>query len=127
MQIDIKLIWAVFLAFLLWYFIWKIVKYVELKKERKNAVNRSRSIILWESYEKLAPFMPNIKYNPKDMNFLWKWTDYIIFHWLSSWSLKEIVLLEIKTWKSILNKNEKQIQDIVKKRKVRYEVVYLDK
>lgn len=123
----VYIVWVFVVAFVLWYFLWKMVKYLEIRKHRKDAVKRSKSVILWESYEKLAPFMMDMKYNPKDMNFLWKWTDYIIFDGLSSWKLEEIVLLEIKTWKSSLNKNERQIQNIVNNKKVRYEVIYLDK
>ena len=116
-------IWIVIFSFFLWYFIWKIIKYTELRKERQKSVKRSRSVILWESYETLAPFMEGINYHPKDMNFLWKWVDYIVFDGLSAWNLKQIVLLEIKTGKSRQNINEKQIEDIVKKNKIKYEIV----
>jgi len=116
-------IWIVIFSFFLWYFIWKIIKYTELRKERKKSIKKSRSVILWESYETLAPFMKEINYHPKDMNFLWKWVDYIVFDGLSAWNLKQIVLLEIKTGKSRQNINEKQIEDIVKKNKIKYEIV----
>lgn len=114
------------LALLVWlligYMIWKIVKYTQLQKERKQSVKKSRSIILWETFETIAPFMKDIPYHPKDMNFLWKWVDYLIFDNLSSWKLKEIVFLEIKTWKSQLNANERQIKKAIESWKVRYEV-----
>jgi len=115
--------WVVIASFFLWYFIWKIIKFTELRKERQKSVKKSRSVILWESYETLAPFMKDINYHPKDMNFLWKWVDYIIFDGLSAWNLKQIVLLEIKTGKSRQNINEKQIEDIIKKKKIKYEIV----
>ena len=116
-------IWIVVFSFFLWYFIWKIIKYTELRKERKKTLKRSRSVILWESYETLAPFMKDVKYHPKDMNFLWKWVDYIIFDGLSNWELKQIVFLEIKTWKSRQNLNEKQIEKIIKDKKIKYEII----
>ena len=116
-------IWIVVFSFFLWYFVWKIIKYTELKKERKKSVKRSRSVILWESYETLAPFMKDVKYHPKDMNFLWKGVDYIIFDGLSNWELKQIVFLEIKTWKSRQNLNEKQIEKIIKDKKIKYEII----
>ncbi len=116
-------LWIVVFSFFLWYFIWKLIKYTELRKERKKSVKRSRSVILWESYETLAPFMKDVKYHPKDMNFLWKWVDYIIFDGLSNWELKQIVFLEIKTWKSRQNLNEKQIEKIIKDKKIKYEIV----
>ncbi len=128
---DLKSLWSLILVgivfFFIGYFTGKIIKYFELRNERKQAVRKSRSIILWESYEKLAPFMPHISYFPKDMHFLWKWVDYVVFNGLSNWDLKEIVFLEIKSGKSSLNKNEKQIKNIISAKKVRYEVVYFDK
>ncbi len=115
--------WIVIVSFFLWYFIWKIIKYTELRKERQKSVKKSRSVILWESYETLAPFMQDINYHPKDMNFLWKWVDYVIFDGLSNWNLKQIVFLEIKTGKSRQNLNEKQIEKIIKDKKIKYEIV----
>ena len=117
-----KFIWFTILAFLIGYYIWKIIKYSELRKVRKDAVKRSRYIILWESAEKLAPFTMDLPYHPKDMYFIWKWVDYLVFDWLSSWHLKQIIFLEIKTWKAIQNNNEKQIEKIIKMKKIKYEL-----
>ena len=57
------------------------------------------------------------------MTFVGKGIDYIIFDGLSSGNLKEIVFLEIKSGSSTQNNNEKMIEDIIKKGKVRYEVM----
>ena len=118
----IKLVWVALVAFFIGYLIWKIVKYSELKKARKDSVKKSRTVILWETAEKIAPFLPDIPYHPKDMIFVWKGVDYVVFDGLSWWNLKQIVFLEIKTWKSNQNKNEKQIEKIVNLKKVKYEL-----
>jgi predicted Holliday junction resolvase-like endonuclease len=117
-------VWAV-VWFFVWYIIWKIIKQIELRNERKRAVSMSRSVILWESYEKLVPISQAIPYHSKDMNFLWKWVDYVVFDGLSEWNLKKIIFLEVKTWKSRLNKNEKQIEQAIKNKKIYYEIVRL--
>ena len=57
------------------------------------------------------------------MTFVGKGIDYIVFDGLSSGNLKEIVFLEIKSGSSTQNANEKAIEDIIKKGKVRYEVM----
>ncbi len=57
------------------------------------------------------------------MTFIGKGIDYIIFDGLSSGNLKEIIFLEIKSGSSTQNNNEKAIEDIIKKGKVRYEVL----
>jgi predicted Holliday junction resolvase-like endonuclease len=59
----------------------------------------------------------------RDMTFVGKGIDYIIFDGLSSGNLKEIVFLEIKSGSSTQNTNEKMIEDVIKKGKVRYEVM----
>jgi len=125
MQKEVYIILWVIVWFFIGYIIWKIIKHFEIKKHRNHAVSRSRSVILWESYEKLVPISKSIPYTPKDMNFLWKWVDYVVFDWLSEWNLKRIVFLEVKTWKSRQNKNEKQIEKIIKEKKISYELIRL--
>ncbi|EKE26777.1 MAG: hypothetical protein ACD_4C00144G0003 [uncultured bacterium (gcode 4)] len=112
--------------FIIWNIIWKIVKYHEVKWYKLDAIKRSKSSILWEVYEKIIPFLPNFNYSPKDMVFIWKWVDYLVFDWLSSWDLNEIIFLEIKSWKSNLNKNEKMIQKIIWNKKIKYETLNIE-
>lgn len=105
---------------IIWVIIWKIIKHKVLKWERAMSVKKSKSVILWEVYEKVLPFLPNFPYKPRDMTFVWKWVDYIVFDWLTEWDLKKIVFLEVKSWTSKLNKNERMIRDTVLKNKVEY-------
>ena len=103
------------------YLIWKLIKYKEIKQHRKQAVKQSCAVILGEVAEKIAPILPQIPYNPKDMVFIWKGVDYIIFDWLAWWKLKQIIFLEIKSWKSKQNSNEKQVEQTIKLKKVKYQ------
>ena len=80
----------------------------------------SRNAITGEIYEKILPSMPNFPYAPKDMVFVGKWTDYIIFDGLSEGDLREIIFLEIKSGKSRLNANEKMIKKILDEKIVRF-------
>lgn len=111
--------WIVIWLFV-WIVIWKIIKHKVLKGEREASIKKSKSVILWEVYEKVLPFLPNFPYKPRDMTFVWKWIDYIVFDWISEWDLKNIIFLEVKSWTSALNKNEKMIRDVVNKGKVEY-------
>jgi predicted Holliday junction resolvase-like endonuclease len=113
------IIW-IFLAFLIWFIIWRILKYKQIKKERNNSIKQSKSVILGGVYEKILPFLPKFPYKPKDMVFVGKGTDYIIFDWLSEGRLKKIIFMEVKSWRSQLNKNEKQIRNIILNKKVDY-------
>ena len=114
------LVWAI-----IGYLIAKIYFWINLNKERKKTVNKSRSVILWEVNEKLAPIMPDFPYDFKDITFIGKGIDYIVFNWLNKWKLEDIVFLEIKTNKSSLNKNEKSIKETVDWKKVKYEILRL--
>lgn len=109
------IIWLIF-----WIIIWKIIKYKTLKDERNKSVKKSKSVIMWELYEKILPFLPDFPFKPRDMVFVWKAVDYIIFDWLDDWDLKQIIFLELKSWNSNLNKNEKMVRDAIKNWKINY-------
>lgn len=100
--------------------IWKVIKYKELKWHRSDSIKKSKSVILWEVYEKVLPFLPNFPYKPRDMVFVWKWIDYIVFDWLAEWELKKVVFLEVKSWTSRLNKNEKMIKKVIDNSNIEY-------
>lgn len=118
--VSIAIVILIFGIFI-WTLIGKIIKYKEIQVNRNDAVKRSKNVILWELYEKIIPFLPNFKYSPKDMVFIWKWFDYLVLDWLSSWDLNEIIFLEIKSWTSSLNKNERMIRNTINAKKIKYE------
>ncbi len=57
----------------------KIVSLFGEKGVRKSSLQGSRNQILGEVYEKVLPALPNFPYAPKDMVFIGKGCDYIIF------------------------------------------------
>ena len=102
-------------------FLWVQIQRIGVEKKiRQDAVRGSRNAITGEIYEKILPSMPNFPYAPKDMVFVGKWTDYIIFDGLSEGDLREIIFLEIKSGKSRLNANEKMIKKILDEKVVRF-------
>lgn len=96
------------------------------KEDRRYAVQGSKNQILGEVYEKVLPALPGFPYAPKDMTFLGKWCDYVIFDGLTDGHLREIIFLELKSGKSKLNANERMIRDIVDRKKVRYAEYRID-
>ena len=72
--------------------------------------------------EKLAPALPGFPYDFKDMVFIGKGIDYLVFDGLASGELKQIILLEIKSGSSVLNRNERMIRESVARGQVCYEV-----
>ena len=82
---------------------------------------------MWQVNEKIAPILPGFPYNYKDLVFIGKWIDYVVFDWLSTGNLKQVVFLEIKSGNSLLNKNEIMIKDCLDRKKVYYEVLRMKK
>lgn len=98
----------------------KIIYLNQRKSLQKDAIRGSRNSLTGEIYEKVLPALPGFPYAPKDMVFVGKGCDYIIFDWLASGHLREIVFLELKSGNATLNANEKMIRDIIERKKVRY-------
>jgi len=120
---------------LIWILIWTFVGYllarllfwVQIRWQRKNAIERSKHVVMWQVNEKIAPILPGFPYNYKDLVFIWKWIDYVVFDWLSTGYLKQVVFLEIKSGNSNLNKNEIMIQECLNRKKVYYEILRMKK
>ncbi|RKW22288.1 hypothetical protein D8B45_04895, partial [Candidatus Gracilibacteria bacterium] len=103
------LIYGLLIGGLITYTFLTIRFYRKIKRIQQTTVRQSRSSILGEVSEKLSPLLPNFPYHTKDLVFVGKGIDYIVFDGLSNGRLREIVFLEIKTNTSQLNKNEQQI------------------
>ena len=115
------IIWII-VGIIIGYLISRIYFFIKIKNQRQDAVIRSRNVVLWNVNEKIAPLLPDFPYYYKDLVFLWKWVDYIVFDWLSRWNLKKIVFLEVKTNSSTLNKNESMIKQCIENKRVEYNI-----
>ncbi len=92
-----------------------------LKKQRKDAVKKSRAVIGGQVAEQLAPYLPEFPCNPGDVCFLGKPVDFIGFTGLTeSDEIHEVMFIEVKTGQSKLNGHEKQLKDAIQKGCVRY-------
>ena len=92
-----------------------------LKKQRKDAVKKSRAVIGGQVAEQLAPYLPEFPCNPGDVCFLGKPVDFIVFTGLTeSDEIHEVMFIEVKTGQSKLNGHEKQLKDAIQKGRVRY-------
>jgi len=88
---------------------------------RRDAIERSKSVIVGKVSEHLAPFLPNFKYNPKDVRFIGSPVDLIVFDGLDEGELRKIVFVEVKSGKSSLSKRERMIRDCIRKGKIEWE------
>jgi predicted Holliday junction resolvase-like endonuclease len=101
---------------------WKIS---EEKVIRKDAIDRSRSIMRGQATEHLAPYMQE-ELNPKDYRFLGNPIDYIVFSGASDVTDKKadtvdkIIFIDIKTGKSRLNKVQRRIKKCIEEGRVEF-------
>ncbi len=122
MNKEILLILGIIIGIIVGYMIARIYFFLKIKNQRQDAVNRSRNVVLWNVNEKIAPLLPNFPYHYKDLVFLGKGIDYLVFDWLSHGNLEKIIFLEIKTNSSTLNKNETMIKKCIENKKVEYNI-----
>ena len=115
------MMWIVIWCFV-WYLVAKVYFLIKIKGQRQNAVDRSRSVVLGHVNEKIAPLLPNFPYHYKDLVFLGKGIDYLVFDGLSQGELKKIVFLEIKSWVSTLNRNERLNKECIGRGNISYEI-----
>lgn len=57
--------------------------FLKISKIRKQSIKQSRSVILGEVSEKILPILPDFPYQSKDLVFLGKGVDYVVFDGLS--------------------------------------------
>ena len=88
---------------------------------RKDAVEKSRAVILGKVTEHVVPFFPGFHHNPKDARFIGTPVDFIVFDGLDDGEVRSIAFVEVKTGSSSLTTRERQIRNAVKQRLVEWE------
>ncbi len=87
---------------------------------RKDAVERSRSVLSGQLSEQIAPWLPDFPVNPSDARFIGKPIDFVAFCGADEGSVGEIVFIEVKTGRSSLSTIERSVRDAVVQGKVRW-------
>ncbi|HRX64007.1 MAG TPA: Holliday junction resolvase-like protein [Candidatus Absconditabacterales bacterium] len=105
------------------YLIAKIYFFSKIRGQRKNAVERSKNVLMGQVNEKIAPILPNFPYNYKDLVFIGKGIDYVVFDGLSTGNLREIVFLEIKSGVANLNRNERMVKNCISSGNISYDIL----
>ncbi len=107
---------------------------LEEVKERRKALNELRKNIPLKSQkgaeavnigfilERIAPSMKSFAFDHNDCRSLFDPIDYVIFEGLSRKGLVErIIFADIKTGKARLQKNQKEIKELVERKKVEFD------
>lgn len=92
-----------------------------IKRERNDAVKRSRAVLGGQFSEQIAPFLPDFPCNPGDVRFIGKPVDFIGFTGTAEGrEVKDIYFIEVKSGDSALTQREKEIKDAVSKGRVHF-------
>ncbi len=101
------------------YLIWTIVKMKfahrnAIKEARKDTASRQRATIKGDISEIIAPWSMDAVDSVKELSFMGSPIDFIGFKGLDGDGDVDIKLIEVKSGKSALNKNQRRIRDAVK-------------
>lgn len=91
-----------------------------MEDARKDAVERSRSVLSGQISEQLAPWLPDFPVNPSDARFVGKPVDFVAFSGADEGSVHEIVFIEVKTGRSSLSTVERSVRDAIVQGRVRW-------
>lgn len=102
----------------------KLDRWIQEKEKqiRLDAIKRSRATLGGKFGEQLAPYLPDFAYDPTEVRFIGSPIDFIVFPGLSQDDPREIVLLEVKSRGSKLSKREKRIRELVREKRIRWEL-----
>ena len=99
----------------------------DLSAARRDATRRSRNGLSGKAGEQMAPLVPEFsdRFNPSEARFLGSPIDYVVFDGIGAGELHEVVLVEVKTGRSKLSRNEREVELAVREGRVRFEVLRL--
>ncbi len=122
--IYLALVFGIIIFFLIGLIIGKASSKRKLKKllesGRKDALNRSRSVIKGQVAEQIAPFLPNFPANSSEVRFIGKPLDFVAFNGMSEGKIEDISFIEVKTGSSELSPIEKSLKEAVRLGKIKY-------
>jgi len=103
------------------------VREKEIREKRKKISKKSEvsttAINIGFISERIAPLMKDFRFDRNDCRSLFDPIDYIIFEGLSKKnSVSKILFAEIKTGKARLNDHQKEIRNLVERKKVTWEM-----
>ncbi len=94
-----------------------------LKEARQQAVQRSRSTLLGNLFERLAPFLQRFGHDPRDVRAVMNPIDYVVFDGLTlNRRVERITFVEVKAGTAHVSATHKSIADAINQGRVTTEV-----
>jgi predicted Holliday junction resolvase-like endonuclease len=91
-----------------------------IKRNRKEAVEKSRHILKGQFNEQLSPFRKDFKFRASECRFLGAPIDFVCFEGLDNKQVEKVIFIEVKSGKSQLNQTEKSIKKAIQNKKIEF-------
>ena len=96
------------------------------EKRAKKGKVLSRASLGGQISEQVAPFVDGWPQDlqPSEARFIGKPVDFIVFKGMDNNEIDEVVFVEVKTGKSRLSTRERQLQNVIEQKRVRWETCH---
>ena len=91
----------------------------------RDAIRGSQAAVTGRVIERIAPYMPDFGYNPRDVRFIGDPIDFVVFEGLSEGQVRNVVFVEVKSGYSDLNKNERKVRTAIVERRVSWSLFHV--
>ncbi len=93
----------------------------DIRRQRKDAVKRSRAVLAGQVCEQIAPLLPDFPCDINNVQFVGRPVDFVGFCGDPQTGIvEEILFIEVKSASSVLSAREKSVKEAVEKHRVRY-------
>ena len=91
----------------------------------RDAIRGSQNALMGRVSERVAPYLPNFGFNPRDARFIGDPVDFIVFDGLSEGEVRRVIFVEVKTGAGTLNGNERKVRTAIQERRVQWSLLHL--
>jgi len=98
----------------------------EIGKARRDAAQRSRSVLRGQDLQVFAPWLPMFPGKPNEARPVSAEIDYIVFQRDDSSRIDHIWLVEVKSGRAQLSREQRQIRDCIEANRVSFKMINID-
>lgn len=114
-------LWAILIALgtVILFWVYFRIRFAFWKRDfsktiRQQSIAQSQATITGKVTEHISPYLPDFRYNPRDVRFIGSPVDLIVFDGLQDGALRRLVLVEVKAGKSAgLTERERRIRNAI--------------
>ncbi len=85
---------------------------------KKEAVQRSRSVLGGQFAEQLAPYLPEFPFRPNEAKFIGSPIDFIVFEGMDEKNITDVFFVEVKSGNARLNSNQQYLKEAIQNKRV---------